>query len=193
LSDYHGNLRLGHTGGYDGMITAVTLVPDQNLGVVVLTNGMKSPITAATNYALDTYLGIKVKDWNKELLKITNENEAKDTRVTDRIQKRVLNTQASLPIEKYVGIYKSAIYGNIIISKDQNTLKLDFEHSPNLSATLSHWHYDVWKIEWDTPHAWLDFGTLKFNLDNNLEIIGLDFDVPNDDIFFEELKPLKIK
>ena len=193
LSDYHGNLRLGHTGGYDGMITAVTLVPDQNLGVVVLTNGMKSPITAATNYALDTYLGIKVKDWNKELLKITNENEAKDSRVADRIQKRVLNTQPSLPIEKYVGIYKSAIYGNIIISNEQNTLKLNFEHSPNLSATLSHWHFDVWKIEWDTPHAWLDFGTLKFNLDNNLEILGIDFDVPNDDIFFEELKPVKIK
>ncbi|MDP2088648.1 MAG: serine hydrolase [Flavobacteriaceae bacterium] len=193
LSDYHGNLRMGHTGGYDGMITAVTMVPDQNLGVVVLTNGMKSPITAATNYALDTYLGIKVKDWSKELLKLNDSNEAKDTRVADRIKKRVLNTQPSLPIEKYVGTFKSAIYGKIIISNEQNTLRLNFEHSPNLSASLSHWHYDVWKIEWDTPHAWLDFGMVKFNFDNNLEILGIDFDVPNDDIFFEELKPVKIE
>lgn len=193
MSDYHGNLRLGHTGGYDGMITAVTLVPDQNLGVVVLTNGMKSPITAATNYALDTFLGIKVKDWSKELLQLTNDNETKDSRVADRIQQRILNTHPSLPIDRYVGIYQSSIYGKIIISKVENSLKLDFEHSPNLSAQLSHWHFDVWKIEWNIPHAWLDFGTVKFNMDNNLEIKGIDFDVPNDDIFFEELKAVKIK
>lgn len=193
LSDYHGNLKLGHTGGYDGMITAVTLIPDQNLGVVVLTNGMKSPITAATNYAIDTYLGVKVKDWNKELLKQTESYEAKDTRVADRISKRILNTQTSLPINNFEGIYKSSIYGNIVITIENNSLRLNFEHSPNLSASLTHWHYDVFKIEWDTPHAWLDFGTLKFNLDNNLKVLGIDFDVPNDDIFFEELKPMKIK
>ncbi|MCB0375293.1 MAG: beta-lactamase family protein, partial [Sinomicrobium sp.] len=57
LSDYRGRLRVGHTGGYDGMITAITLIPDENLGVVVLTNGMKSPIMAATYYALDLFLG----------------------------------------------------------------------------------------------------------------------------------------
>ena len=39
LSDYHGKMRVGHTGGYDGMITAVTMIPEENLGVVVLTNG----------------------------------------------------------------------------------------------------------------------------------------------------------
>jgi len=33
---------------------------------------------------------------------------------------------------------------------------------------------------------------LKFNLTNNLEITGMDFDVPNDDIFFEELKPVRM-
>ena len=42
-------------------------------------------------------------------------------------------------------------------------------------------------------HAWFNFGTVKFNTDNNMEITGIDFDVPNDDIFFEELKPYKLK
>jgi CubicO group peptidase (beta-lactamase class C family) len=31
-----------------------------------------------------------------------------------------------------------------------------------------------------------------FGYSNNLEITGMDFDVPNDDIFFEELKPVKM-
>ena len=79
-----------------------------------------------------------------------------------------------------------------MISKQGDDLKLDFEHSPDLSATLKHWHYDVFEIKWDVKHAWFNFGTVKFNLDNNLKVLGIDFDVPNDDIFFEELKPIRV-
>lgn len=192
LSDYHGKLRVGHTGGFDGMITAITLIPDEKLGVVVLTNGMKSPIMAATYKALDMFLGVESKDWSTEILNRTNKYKKKDSRISDRKQKRVLNTEPSVALKKYSGIYKSDIYGEINITLNNNQLKMEFEHSPDLSATLSHWHYDVWKINWDQKHAWFSFGTVKFNIDNNMDIKGLDFDVPNDDIFFEELKPYKV-
>ncbi|WP_117883713.1 serine hydrolase [Aureibaculum luteum] len=192
LSDYHGNLRVGHTGGYDGMITAITMIPDKKLGVVVLTNGMKSPIMAATYYALDQYLGEETVDWSAKMLANNNRNQKSDTRVSDRKSKRVMNTTSSVPLGDYVGTYKSDIYGDITISKLGDDLKMKFEHSPDLSATLEHWHYDVFEIKWDVKHAWFNFGTVKFNLDNNLKVQGLDFDVPNDDIFFEELKPYKV-
>src|SRR5690606_3234237 len=42
LRDYHGKLRVYHTGGYDGMITSVNMLPEENLGVIVLTNGLKA-------------------------------------------------------------------------------------------------------------------------------------------------------
>lgn len=190
ISDYHGNLRVGHTGGYDGMISAITMIPDKNLGIVVLTNGMKSPIMAATYYGLDQFLGVESVDWSTKMLKDNNKNI--DNRVSDRIAKRVMNTKPSVSLDDYLGNYKSNIYGNIIVSKQENNLKLDFEHSPDLSATLKHWHYDVFEIKWEQKHAWFNFGTIKFNLDNNLKVLGIDFDVPNDDIFFEELKPVKV-
>lgn len=193
LSDYHGRLLVGHTGGYDGMITSIYLVPDENLGVAVLTNGMRSPIRAATYYALDKFLGIESKDWSAELLNNYKEKQKGDSRISDRIQKRVPGTQYIQPIDKYAGIYQSDIYGKIIITYEGDRLRMEFEHSPDLSATLQHWHYDVWKIIWDNKHAWFSFGTLKFKTDNNLEVTGMDFDVPNNDIFFEELKPYKIK
>ncbi|MEE9461815.1 MAG: serine hydrolase domain-containing protein, partial [Bacteroidales bacterium] len=75
LSDYHGRLRVGHTGAYDGMITAVTLIPDENLGVVVLTNGMKSPIMAASYYAIDKFLGLETRDWSAEYLERVNKRQ----------------------------------------------------------------------------------------------------------------------
>lgn len=191
LSDYHGNLKVGHTGGYDGMITAITLIPDENLGVIVLTNGMKSPIMAATYYALDRFLGLPVIDWSSKMLSEKNKNQVKDTRITSRKKKRRMNTKPSLELKKYTGVYKSDIYGDIIVSEKLDKLHLDFEHSPDLAATLSHWHYNTFKINWVKKHAWFSFGTVKFNLDNNLTVQGMSFDVPNDDIFFDELKSYK--
>jgi len=191
LSDYHGEFRVAHGGGLDGMISAISLIPDENLGVVVLTNGMKSPASAAAFYAMDMFLGNEYKDWSTDLLKDFNENENSDTRIAQRKEERVFDTHPSLPIVAYTGVYKSDIYGEISISIDHDQLRMDFEHSPRLSATLSHWHYDVWEIKWENKHAWFSFGTIKFLTDNNMNVKGMDFDVPNDDFFFEELKPLK--
>jgi len=194
LSDYHGRMKVGHTGGYDGMITAITLIPDENLGVVVLTNGPKSPIMAATYYALDKFLGVESdKDWSTDYLNTKNENIKNDTRISDRINSRVLKTKLTVAKKDFIGNYKSDMYGKINIVEKDNELKLEFSHSPLLSATLTHWNYDVWKINWDQPHAWFSFGTIKINTNNQLEVIGFDFDVPNDDFFFEELKPYRIK
>jgi hypothetical protein len=108
------------------------------------------------------------------------------------MEKRVAGTNPSLPLEKYTGVYNSLIYGKIEVKPENGKLRLYFEHTPDLSATLEHWHYDVWKINWDKTQAWFTFGTLKFNMTNNLEVTGMDFDVPNDDIFFEELKPVRV-
>ena len=192
LSDYHGRLRVGHTGAYDGMITAVTLIPDENLGVVVLSNGMKSPIMAATYYAIDTYLGRETRDWSAEYLERVDQRQNEDTRIASRKEKRIPDTKPSVELEVYTGVYQSDIYGEIKISLESDRLRMEFEHSPYLSATLNHWHYDVWEINWDNKHAWFDFGTVRFNLDNNLEVTGMSFDVPNNDIFFEELKPYRL-
>lgn len=191
LSDYHGRMKVGHTGGYDGMITAVTLIPDENLGVVVLTNGVKSPIMAATYYALDAFLGVGGKDWSADYLERTNQRAANDTRISDRKDKRVPGTKPTVSPENFVGEYYSDVYGKISIEQKDDQLKLIFDHSPLLSARLTHWNYDIWEIHWDHPQAWFSFGTIKINTDNNLNVTGFDFDVPNDDFFFEELKPYK--
>ncbi|MEZ5000736.1 MAG: serine hydrolase [Bacteroidales bacterium] len=192
LNDYHGRLSVSHTGGYDGMITAVTMIPDEKLGVVVLSNGLESPIMAATYYTIDKILGVGGKDWSAEYLSRMKQRPATDPRITEIVNSRVKGTSPTLAPAQYAGTYYSDIYGEIKVAFEGGQLRLSFEHSPELSATLNHWHYDVWEIDWDNIHAWFDFGTVKFNLDNNLNITGMDFSVPNDDIFFEELKPRKL-
>jgi CubicO group peptidase (beta-lactamase class C family) len=193
MGDFHGKFMVGHTGGYDGMITAVTMIPEEKLGVVVLTNGHQSPIMAATYYAFDQFLGTGSKDWSADLLKRSLQNQDYDTRVADIKKAKVTNTKTSVSPSRFVGTYHSDIYGKIEVKEEKGQLRLDFEDAPRLSASLKHWHYDTYEIVWDEKHAWFDFGTLQFNINNKLEVTGMDFNVPNDDIFFEELKPVKVK
>lgn len=193
LSDFQGRMKVSHGGAYDGMISSVTMVPDEKLGVVVLTNGLQAPTAAITNYILDAYLGLPEKDWSTEMLGRVKAGGKRDTRIADRMAKQVKGTNPSLDLEKYTGNYFSDIYGTIRVTLKENQLRVYFEHSPDLSASLEHWHYDVWKINWDKKQAWFSFGTIKFNMTNNLAITGMDFDVPNDDIFFEELKARKVQ
>jgi hypothetical protein len=135
---------------------------------------------------------LEEKDWSVQMLEQSKKRQSGDKRISDRIEKQIKGTNPSLPLQKYAGNYNSLIYGKIEVKLENGKLRMYFEHTPDLSATLEHWHYDVWKINWDKTHAWFSFGTVKFNMTNNLEITGMDFDVPNDDIFFEELKPFSV-
>lgn len=191
VSDYHGRYRVGHTGGYSGMLSAVTLIPDEKLGIVVLTNGLKGIFNPLVNYTVDAFLKVPEKDWSAEALK--RSKNLNDTRIEDRKKARISGTKPSLPTDRYAGVYYTPTYGNITVTSAGSNLRLDFEHTPDLSATLEHWHTDVWEIKWDKPEvlAWFSFGTLQFDLDNNGKVKGIEFDVPNDDLWFDELNAEK--
>lgn len=194
LFDYNGYMVISHSGGYDGMYSRTFFVPELKLGGVILTNSMRGITTPLMYQILDAYTtGIK-KDWSKDLLDAQKENgdfHAKEVGV--RTKGRVMGTHPSLDLDKYTGLYRSKLYGDIRVTRDGvENLKIDFVPAPGLSATLTHWHYDTFEINWKEPQAWFDFGTVQFILDNSASVQELQFDVPNGDIFFEEIKAVKI-
>lgn len=193
VADYEGRYRVGHTGGYSGMLSAVTLIPDENLGVVVLTNGLKNIFTPLINYTVDAFLKLPEKDWSAEALK--KSRDFKDTRIETRRNARLQGTKPTLAQDQYAGVYHTPAYGRIIVHVENGKLTIDFEHTPDLSATLEHWHQDVWEMKWDKPEVlpWFSFGTVQFDLDNNANVRGIRFDVPNDDFWFQELNAEKVK
>ncbi|MBT1703431.1 serine hydrolase [Chryseosolibacter indicus] len=193
LSDYRGKLRVGHTGGYTGMLSGVTLIPDENLGIVVLTNGMRGIYGAVISYTIDRFLKAPEKDYSAELLANANKNE--DKRIEERKKARVTGTKPSLSLDKYEGEYFTDTYGKITVKREGEKLRITFEHTPDLNATLEHWHFDTFEIKWENaaPLAWFSFGTVKFDLDNNNAVKRIEFDVPNDDFWFEELNAKKVK
>ena len=183
-----------HGGGYDGMYSRVIMIPDMNIGIVVLTNSMTGLASTVANYIRDTYLGMSTEKW----LEKATDNEAKSrqrwqAKFTSPHANRVQGTAPSIDKAAMMGDYNDPLYGAISITEEANgSMSINFKDAAALKANLSHWHYDTWQIDWDEEHAWFNFGTVQFLLDNDRKVNGLQFQVPNDDIFFEEIHMMKV-
>ena len=182
LRDYYGRLMVRHGGGYDGMYSQVVMIPEENLGVAILTNSM-SGISSPLSYAIiNQFIEAEQKDWIAESFQPQSEDE----RIVALKNARLSGTQPTLKLNKYAGEYHADMYGKMTVKKEGDELRLSFSHSPRLGAKLKHWHNDTWEIVWDETHAWFDFGLVTFTMNDNLEVTGMKMNVPNGDIFFDE-------
>lgn len=192
LMDYGGKKVISHGGGYDGMISKTVLVPEINLGFVILTNNINSLPSALSFDILDTYLGIRTEpNWTTRFLKMKKDSEEAELAAAKADEDaRVKNTQPSLALEKYIGTYHSEMYGNVEVSLQDNQLKIDFVPTALFKGNLEHWHYDTFKLNW-TTQMMLPSGKATFILDADGRVSELKIVVDNPDFDFTELKLMK--
>jgi CubicO group peptidase (beta-lactamase class C family) len=170
LSDYRGRKLVGHTGGLSGFVSRVMLVPEENLGVVVLTNAEDGGAFDSILYhVLDYYFRVSPTDW------ISAFNSAEDTQrkqAADVMKKaesdRNPNSKPSLPLEKYAGVYNDAWYGPITIRLDNGSLVISFDHTPTMTGDLEHWQYDTFKAHWRVRTIEDAFITFSLNADGTI-------------------------
>jgi CubicO group peptidase (beta-lactamase class C family) len=191
--DYDGRFVASHGGGYDGMYSRVAIMPEEKLGFVILTNSMKGISNPMMYHTFDRFLERPARAWSEEGLANQQRSEQRHQRRLQSIRdKRVAATRPDLALKDYTGTYRCEMYGDITVGLANGKLTLDFKPAPQLSATLEHWHFNTFEIKWKEEHAWFDFGTLQFVLDNNGQVVELRFDVPNYDIFFDEIHAQKV-
>lgn len=189
LRDYLGRKVVGHGGGYDGMYSQVVLVPEEELGVVVLTNAMTGIAGALTNRVLDAYLGGEPRDWSARGLESWRESRERFHARQDRIlEERVEGTEPSLGPDGYAGRYGGPMYGEATVSVEDGGLVLRLLPNPDLVADLEHLHHDTFVVRWRNTFAWFGMGTATFVLDAAGEVAEVRLDVPNDDLWFHELE-----
>ena len=186
LSDMHGRKIIAHSGGYDGIITYSCLVPEENLGFVILTNSNSSLYAAMQNRILDAFLAKDTTDWNK--LYLPNQQRS-DKHVAIVVDENA--AQPSLELEKYSGIYSDKAYGNVMISIKKGKLKLKMLHTEVFHSDITPFAADTMLIEFkDVPS--LPQGKVYFHIsDNDVEYMIID--VPNPDFDFTEFKFEKMK
>ncbi|MEO6394151.1 MAG: serine hydrolase [Pyrinomonadaceae bacterium] len=192
LSDYQGRKLVQHSGGLDGMISQVALMPEEKLGVVILSNSETSVPAIMMYQVLDTFLGVSPKrDWSAEFLArvATGQKEAQVEQAKIEAA-RVLNTKPSLALDAYAAIYRSTLYGDAKISLENGHLVLSLVSSPNFAGDLEHWQYDTYRVKWrdSVVYPFAQKGWVTFTLDKDGKTDQLKIDDPNPDFDFTELE-----
>ena len=144
LQDYKGRKVVQHGGAIDGMIAMVGMIPEERLGVVVLSNLQGQLLPTALMFRIfDAYLGVPAKDWSGDMLKGMKGLEEQGKAAQKKAEEsRVKGTQPSLALEKYAGTYKDEALGDAKVSLENGKLVLK---TPSFVADLEHWHYDTFR------------------------------------------------
>ncbi|HWS89892.1 MAG TPA: serine hydrolase [Pyrinomonadaceae bacterium] len=190
LSDYRGRKVVTHSGGLDGMTSRVALLPEENLGVVVLTNS-ETPLQAFLYYKVfDVFLGAPARDWSADFMaRAKAARERAEAEAKRAEESRVPGTKPSLPLSAYAGTYGGQMYGDAKVTEEGGRLVVRLLPSPAYVGDLEHWHFDTFRIKWREsvvypyPRGWV-----TFQLDAQGKVSEMKIDVPNPDFDFKELE-----
>ncbi|MBC7749741.1 MAG: beta-lactamase family protein, partial [Methylotenera sp.] len=121
LSDVKGYKQVTHTGGLEGIVTQVTLLPELNLGIIVLTNQQSgSAFNAITNTIKNSYLGIQSEDYVTIYSDRMKANEETADKVTSEVWTSVAKKKKEnikIDFKSFIGTYKDNWFGEIVLSE----------------------------------------------------------------------------
>jgi CubicO group peptidase (beta-lactamase class C family) len=173
LRDYHGRKLVGHTGGVGGFVSRVMLVPEENLGVVVLTNAEEDgAFDSILFHVLDHYFNLPATDWIAAYKSREDTQEKEAAQTMKKVEAaRAADSKPSLPLEKYAGVYTDGWYGPITIRTESANagLVITFDHTPNMIGDLQPWQHDTFKAHWRDRTIEDAFITFALNPDGSID------------------------
>lgn len=141
ITDYRGHAIHQHGGAVEGFRARIILVPQQKLGLALLTNlDDMEIVNAAGNNLLDHLLGLEKKDWNAFF--DAERKKAQTTREERRKQQRrpVPGTKPSRELAAYTGTYHDPAYGTATVRFDGQSLVLSWS---SYRLPLKYYHYET--------------------------------------------------
>jgi CubicO group peptidase (beta-lactamase class C family) len=138
LQDYVGRELVQHTGGVNGFVTSVTLIPEENLGVVVLTNTDQNGLFVALKWEIiDSFLGLPYRNYSDTFYEKFGAGRVNEEKRIAELRDSVdMNLNPSLALDEYTGRYSHDVYGYIDVTRNGDILEMSFEHHSNLKGKL---------------------------------------------------------
>ncbi|MCX7123382.1 MAG: serine hydrolase [Gammaproteobacteria bacterium] len=138
---------LYHGGGGTGMHALMAYIPQEKIGIVILTNtwGNKVPEAIYQRF-FDLYFNKQpLKDWNKIYL----QSQAVDNTASQPDQCLAVKTA---DLDQYVGTYYNPMFGNLVISKEGNHLSLSIGPI-GMKWRLTYCQNNVLQAYWPNPYG----------------------------------------
>ena len=189
LQDMAGVVTVEHTGGLPGMLSRTILIPELNVGIVVLTNtdpGGYSYWTIAMEIA-DAYLGVERKDWILWAEKRIQKMEKKGDSITTAVWDVVSNANSGyLEFNDFVGTYRDNWFGDIQVNLKDGKLWFKSLRSPKLTGEMFFYKGNTFAIKWNYTDMSCDAFAI-FGLDQNGKAINIKMKgiSPNIDFSFD--------
>jgi CubicO group peptidase (beta-lactamase class C family) len=174
VSDYRGLKVVGHGGLLDGFRVQLTLVPDHDLGLAVLTNlhDTRMPM-ALTNALVDAYCGLKPKDWNDHFTTLEADVAAeKAAALKARDAARDASAAPSLAFKEYAGEYSHPAYGVAVVTESNGKLAAKFS---SFAYPLEHYERDTWRVTGGFFEDELAVFAVKDGKAATLKLSGIEF------------------
>jgi CubicO group peptidase (beta-lactamase class C family) len=148
MTDYAGRQVYWHTGGAFGHVTNVCFVPEEKLGITILTNNDNQNFFEALRYQiLDAYMNQPYTDRSKFQFGFFVQGkktvEAELAALKARVDKK---NQPEINPEEFAGDYFNTLYGQITISKNGNMLICRFQHHPELTGYMDYMDNNEFRI-----------------------------------------------
>jgi CubicO group peptidase (beta-lactamase class C family) len=200
LADMNGKMSVSHTGDLSGMLSKTIMIPDLELGVVVLTNsyyGGAGVFRAVSQTIVDSYLGLDDFGWTERYLKSYLANAGGAKAEVERVWKTV-ETASDEHINPgdYIGIYEDRWFGKIKIYLEKDQLWFSSLRSPALTGPMYYYKANAFAIRWEKREMDADAFAI-FSLDEEgqaqtitMKGISPDIDFSYD---FQDLKLQRVK
>jgi CubicO group peptidase (beta-lactamase class C family) len=152
LEDYQGSERVWHTGGLIGMVSYVSLLPEQHVGVIVLTNQQSgAAMSAMMQSLLDPFLGKPPRDWvaiwDRQVSEQTKLGDAADHDAEAAIKSA--GGKTFLPLDAYVGVYHDPWRGDVVVKKAGDKLRMVFGRTAGMQGDMQVMKGNVFVVRWD--------------------------------------------
>jgi CubicO group peptidase (beta-lactamase class C family) len=186
LRDENGYTIVQHSGGLPGMLSMVTMIPELNAGIIVLTNtdpGGLSIITL-TNEIKDEIINVTGTDWFEWAHNRLNERQTKADSVVNAVWAQVEKAKNyPLDYENYVGIYQDDWFGKVSVYQKDNQLWMKSQRSPKLNGRMHFYKANSFAVAWDYQDMNCDAFAI-FQLDENGEAASISMKGISPDIDF---------
>ncbi|XPF93012.1 serine hydrolase [Colwellia sp. RE-S-Sl-9] len=150
LNDFQGVKLVHHSGSMRGMMSKVALIPEKNVGVVILSNQQSSAaLNAIYREVFETYLELPEKDWIDYYHQQENRALKRDKKRLSKIEEHLAkHSNPPLSLKKYARTYFDKWYGEIKITLNNNKLLMQFSNTPALKGELIHYKDNTFIARW---------------------------------------------
>ena len=143
---FRGHHMVWHNGGIDGFHSLLTMLPEDKIGIVILSNLSDNPALEPIAYsAFDRLLGLSLDPWLDRYKTLAEKaKKASEESKKHQVSTAKSGTQLSHPLSDFVGDYSHPAYGTVKIAQSGDALTITFNQlGPYPFARV---HYDIFEV-----------------------------------------------